>query len=197
MISQDSIKNTLGKVLFFTICLSGITVMAQDQIKPKFIDPANMDLMVKPGDDFTNYAGGVWLQNNPVPEKETTWGSFTILRDFNMKAVHEILEEASADKASPAGSVKRRVGDFYKAAMDSVTIDKLGFSPAKVDFDRAGSVKNKNEVLDEIVYQRTHGVANPLFNFFVGQDRKHPDVMAPQLAQGGTSLPDRDYYSKD
>ena len=28
----------------------------------KFIDPANMDLSVKPGDDFFEYANGGWLK---------------------------------------------------------------------------------------------------------------------------------------
>jgi putative endopeptidase len=156
-----------------------------------------MDVTVKPGDDFQRYAGGVWLKNNPVPAKESTWGSFTILRDFNVKAVREILKEAMADKQAAPGSVKRRVGDFYAAAMDSLTVDKAGFSPVKEDYVRAGSVQNTNQVLDEIVYLRTQGIAGPLFGFFVGQDRKHPNTMVAQLSQGGTSMPDRDYYLKE
>lgn len=168
-----------------------------EKSKPKLIDPANMDVTVKPGDDFQKYAGGVWLKNNPVPAKESTWGSFTILRDFNVKAVREILKEAMADKQAAPGSVKRRVGDFYAAAMDSLAVDKAGFSPVKEDYVRAGSVQNTNQVLDEIVYLRTQGIAGPLFGFFVGQDRKHPNTMVAQLSQGGTSMPDRDYYLKE
>ncbi|MBT1703807.1 M13 family metallopeptidase [Fulvivirgaceae bacterium PWU20] len=155
-----------------------------------------MDFTTKPGDDFMKYAGGVWLQNNPVPGKETRWGSFTILRDFNVKAVRQILEESAADKSAAAGSVKKRVGDFYTAAMDSATVEQQGFNPARPDFERAGSVKSTSEVLDEIINQRTKGIGSPLFGVFVGQDRKHPQTMAVQLSQGGTSLPDRDYYLK-
>ncbi|SCW61814.1 hypothetical protein [Mucilaginibacter sp. NFR10] len=33
----------------------------------KFIDPANMDLSVKPGDDFFEYANGGWLKQNGIP----------------------------------------------------------------------------------------------------------------------------------
>jgi putative endopeptidase len=162
----------------------------------KVIDPANMDFTTKPGDNFMRYAGGVWLDKNPIPDKETRWGSFNMLRDFNIKAVREILLEASADKNAAPGSVKKRVGDFYTAAMDSAAIEQLGFAPAKPDYERAGAVKNTEEVLQEIAYQRTNGIASPLFNFFVSQDRKHPQTMAPQLAQGGISMPDRDYYLK-
>jgi putative endopeptidase len=172
------------------------SVAQQEPSKAKFIDPANMDITVKPGDDFEKYAGGNWLRSNPVPAKETRWGSFTILRDFNVKAVREILSEAAADKNAAPGSVKRRVGDFYTAAMDSLAIEKLGFTPALPDYQRAGAVKTSDEVINEIIYQRSNGVGGPLFGFFVGQDRKHPQTMVVQLSQGGTSMPDRDYYLK-
>lgn len=183
--------------LAFTLLIPcAIAFGQQEKSKAKVIDPANMDFTTKPGDDFMKYAGGVWLQNNPVPGKETRWGSFNILRDFNVKAVRDILVEAAADAKAPAGSVKKRVGDFYAAGMDSLAVEKAGFSPVKADYVRAGSVKNAAEVLDEIVYQRTNAIANPLFGFFVGQDRKQPQTMVVQLAQGGTSMPDRDYYLK-
>src|SRR5258708_7731002 len=111
----------------------------QEKSKAKFLDAANMDITTKPGDDFRRYAGGHWIEKNPVPAKETRWGSFTILRDFNVRAVREILTEASADKTAAVGSVKRRVGDFYAAAMDSLAIEKAGFSPIQEDYRRAGA----------------------------------------------------------
>ncbi|WP_254153769.1 M13 family metallopeptidase [Chryseosolibacter indicus] len=191
---KTALKNTsLIAAMVFT---SAVVFAQKESSKAKVIDPVNMDFTTKPGDDFMKYAGGVWLQNNPVPGKETRWGSFTILRDFNVKAVRQILEESAADKSAAAGSVKKRVGDFYTAAMDSATVEQQGFNPARPDFERAGSVKSTSEVLDEIINQRTKGIGSPLFGVFVGQDRKHPQTMAVQLSQGGTSLPDRDYYLK-
>jgi putative endopeptidase len=181
-----------------TLLFAGAQLFAQQEPgKAKVIDPSNMDFTVKPGDDFMRYAGGTWLQNNPVPPKETRWGSFNILRDFNVKAVRQILEDAAADKQAQPGSVKRRVGDFYTAAMDSLAIEKAGFAPVKEDYMRAGAVKSAADVVNEIAYQRTNAVASPLFGFFVGQDRKLPTNMVVQLTQGGTSMPDRDYYLKN
>ena len=117
------------------LVLIASSAMAQsEKSKAKLIDPANMDVTIKPGDDFQKYAGGVWLKNNPVPAKESTWGSFTILRDFNVKAVREILKDAMADKQAAVGTVKRRVGDFYAAAMDSLAVENAGFSPVKEDY---------------------------------------------------------------
>ena len=47
-----------------------------------------------------------------------------------------------------------------------------------------------------MVYERVNGEASPLFRFGVGQDDKHPNVNIVGFDQGGTSLPDRDYYLK-
>ncbi|RYY63958.1 MAG: M13 family peptidase, partial [Chitinophagaceae bacterium] len=77
-------------LLAFTLAgtgLAGPAAVAQQ----KFIDPANMDLSYKPGDDFYMYSGGTWIRNNPVPAKETRWGAFNQLRDFNINAVKDIL----------------------------------------------------------------------------------------------------------
>nr|WP_068892414.1 M13 family metallopeptidase [Pedobacter panaciterrae] len=177
------------------ILATGYTANAQSPAK--FIDPANMDLSVKPGDDFYAYASGIWIKNNPVPAKETRWGSFNELRDFNINAVKGLLEDAAADKAAPVGSVKKRVGDFFSAAMDSTAIEKLGYTPIKADLEKVKQLKTIQDILDHTVYMRVSGLASPMFGFGVGQDRKNVTKYLPQLGQGGTTLPDRDYYLKD
>lgn len=180
----------------FALLISTSAVAQRETPKAKVLDPANMDLTVKPGDDFMQYSGGTWLQKNPVPPKETRWGAFQILRDFNVKAVSDILVEAGADKNAAEGSVKRRVGDFYAAGMDSLAAEKIGVTPILADLKRAGSVMSSSDVLNEITWQRTNGFGPALFGFVVAQDRKHPSVYAVNLSQGGTSMPDRDYYLK-
>lgn len=163
----------------------------------KYIDPANMDLTVKPGDDFYQYASGTWIKKNPVPAKETRWGTFNELREFNAQAVRSLVEKAAADKTAPAGSVSRRVGDFYAAAMDSITIEKLGYTPIKADLEKIKSINSVQGLLDHIAYMRTSGIGGGLFGFGVGQDRKNVTKYVVNISQGGTSLSDRDYYLKD
>ena len=165
------------------------------QTPAKFIDRANMNLSVKPGDDFVQYSNGTWLKNNVIPAKETRWGSFNQLRDFNINAVKTILEGTQSSQAA-AGSVERRVADFYAAAMDSLTIEKLGFSPIQADLNQINAIQFKSQIITEIARMRKTGAGSPLFSFYVGQDRKQVDKMVPQLGQGGTSLPDRDLYLK-
>ena len=176
------------------LLLLNTALFAQQQ---KFIDPANMDLSAKPGNDFYEYASGTWIKNNPIPAKETRLGSFNILRDFNINAVKSIVEKAAADKKAPAGSVEKRVGDFYAAGMDSIAIEKAGYTPIKADLASIDAVQSVPDLLKQISYLRRKGIASPLYGFYIGQDRKNVAVMIPQLLQGGTFLPDRDNYLKD
>ncbi len=185
------------KRYFAVLGIVAASYTADAQAPMKFIDPANMDLTIKPGDDFYQYANGTWIKNNPVPPKETRWGSFNELRDFNINAVKGLLAEAAADQSAPAGSVKRRVGDFYAAGMDSLTIEKLGYTPIKADLARINKIKDLPGVINEVVYMRTSGISSPIFSFSVSQDRKNVNKYLPSLSQGGTTLPDRDYYLKD
>lgn len=178
------------------IIAMGVSAHAQN-INRKFIDPAQMDFSIKPGDDFYQYASGNWLKNNPVPAKETRWGSFTQLRDFNAQAVKDLVETAAASKTAPAGSIAKRVGDFYAAAMDSITIEQLGYTPIKADLEKIKQINTLQEVLDYTTYMRTHGIGTPMYGFRVAQDRKNIHKYMVHASQGGTTLGDRDYYLKE
>ena len=188
--------------LFFLagLCTFNLQANAQHDSKPVkkpvFIDKSSMDLTKNPGDDFYNYASGTWIKNNPVPAKETRWGSFNLLRDFNINAVKTILAESANNKKAVAGSVEKRVGDFYMAGMDSLSIEKLGYSPIKPDLEKLNQISDLNGIINHAASMRTYGSGSPFFGFSVGQDRKYVKNIVPQLSQGGTTLPDRDYYLK-
>ena len=161
--------------------------------KPKYIDPANMDQSVKPGDNFYLYANGGWLKKNPVPGSKTRWGSFDVLREESSKRMQTLLTDAAKRSSDPK---MQKIGDFYLSGMDTAAIDKLGYQPIKADLQRIDAISSTNGLLNEITSLRTQGVGGALFGFFVTQDRKNVTVYIPQLSQGGTTLPDRDYYIK-
>ena len=194
-------KNYIKLMLFGAICTLSLQVSAQHDSKPvkklTFIDKSSMDLSKKPGEDFYNYASGAWIKNNPVPAKETRWGSFNLLRDFNINAVKTILAESANNKSAAPGSVEKRVGDFYAAGKDSVTIEKLGYSPINSDLAKVAQLSDLKGLINHAAVMRTSGAGSPFFGFFVGQDRKYVKNIVPQLFQGGTTLPDRDYYLKN
>ena len=188
----------ITKLLFTgAVCLT-VTAFVADVTKQgppkKFIDPANMDLSVKPGDNFFDYANGTWVKNNAIPDKQTRWGSFGILAQENTDHLLSILNQVSKLKGQPKGSLKQRVGDMYVSGMDTVTIEKRGYEPIKADLDRISQLNSLDGLINEMTYERAHAIADPLFGVGVRQDSKHPTVYIVGFNQGGTTLADRDYY---
>ena len=163
--------------------------------KMKYIDRANMDPSVKPGNNFYLYANGNWIKNNPVPGSKTRWGAFDALREESSQRLRALLDDAAASRDK--GRVQQMVGNFFTSAMDSTAIEAAGILPIKADLDRIDELKNKQAVLVEIASLRTRGLGHPLFGMIVYQDRKNVNQYIPQLSQGGLTLPDKDYYLKD
>ena len=182
--------------------LSPVSLFAQQQNKltakgshkTKFIDPANMDLSVKPGDNFYLYANGSWIKNTPIPASKTRWGSFDVLAEESSLALKGLLEDAA--KAPDKNSLMKRVGDFYTSAMDSMAIEKLGYKPIKPYLDAITALNSKAQVLKHINYLRAQSVSSPLYRIGVAQDAKDATKYIISIGQGGTTLPDRDYYLK-
>ena len=191
------------KIKLSHMLLSGAVLVTAAAFTPaggpptKFIDPANMDLSVKPGDNFFEYANGTWIKKNDIPAKETRWGSFNILHQENTDKLLKLLNEVSSTPGQPKGSLKQRVGDLYASGMDSLAIEKRGYGPIKPDLARISKITDLNGVINEMIVQRVNGDGSPLFGSGVGADSKHPTVNIVEFRQGGTSLPDRDYYLKD
>ena len=173
--------------------------------KRKFIDPANMDLAVKPGDNFYLYANGAWIKKTPIPASKTRWGSFDALAEESSQALKGLLEEASnypknkidADKKGGTGDLMKRVGDYYASAMDSAAIEKLGYKPIKPYLDAITALGSKAQALKYANTLRAQSVTSPLYRIGVGQDAKDVTKYIISIGQGGTTLPDRDYYIKN
>lgn len=203
-------KLKLNCLLLVIILIISVNTFALDGPKPakskhktaitpkKFIDPANMDRSVKPGDDFFEYANGGWLKQNSIPAKESRWGSTQILRQENRNKLIDLLNEVSQISASqPKGSLKQRVGDLYASGMDSLTIEKRGYEPIKADLQRIDHLKTLDDFINELIYERVYGVDSPIFSSGVEQDEKNVNKYVISLGQSGTTMPDRDYYLKN
>ena len=193
----------MRRILLYTL-LPGLCVLANKNTiaqngnsktaKMKYIDVSNMDMNVKPGDNFYLYANGNWIKNNPVPASKTRWGSFDMLRQTSLDRLKVLCEEASKNQLKD--SVSQRVGDLYASAMDSAVIEQLGYTPIKPELERIAALTTKAQILNEIATQRVKGVGGVLFGFSVEQDDKNVNAYISALRQGGLSLPDRDYYLK-
>src|SRR3989344_9246008 len=89
----------------------------------------NMDTSVRQQDDFYHYANGGWLRKSKIPDNESRWGSFIMLRYDTEKNLKKIVLSLLKNKNPKNGSPQRLVGDFYRSRVDMVMRNKLGHAP--------------------------------------------------------------------
>ena len=131
----------ISKVLLLACCFF-ILQKSNAQTSKKFIDPANMDLTVKPGDNFYLYVNGNWIKNTVIPASKTRWGSFDELRQNTDKDALAILKDAAKNPNYSSKTDQGKAINMYKAAMDTVARNKQGINPIKPYLAKINAVKN-------------------------------------------------------
>ena len=156
------------------------------------VNKADMDMSVRPGDDFYQYAGGGWLKANPMKPEYSSYGVFNDLAETNRKQIRELFENLSQQKHA-FGSVGQKVADLYNMAMDSVRLNKEGAAPLQKDLDKVKAFSKKADFTAFIADQHLYK-GNPFFGIGVDTDLKNSDLNVMWLSAGTSGLPDRDYY---
>ena len=159
------------------------------------VDLAAIDKSASSCTDFYQYANGKWLASHPIPADRSSYGGFTELSDRNQAVLHQIVDQAVAGPPAPAGSVKRKIADFYRSGMNTALIDKAGAAPLAPEFARINAVHDTASLEAEVAHLHSIGVG-AVFGFGVGPDDKDSLRNVAQMTQGGLGLPDQSYYLK-
>src|SRR2546425_12939818 len=69
------------------------------------VDLAGIDKTVNPGDDFNEYASGVWLKATPIPPDKSRYGIATMLSDETLKQTQALLQETAGAGAKAGAEV--------------------------------------------------------------------------------------------
>ncbi len=189
----------MQKTHFISLLIAAALFMASCNSKQKEAaqEPdalvSHIDSTIKPGDDFFMFANNGWFKKNPIPSSEQQNGLWQLIQDTINAQVLNICQSSAALTDAAKGSNKQKIGDFYYSGMDSVTLNKNNITDLKGDLDMIDAIADLNGIVKAASY--VHLVSGaPLFNFYVGQDDKISSKYAAFIAQGGLSLPDRNYY---
>ncbi len=168
----------------------------QEKTMTKALDPANMDLNIKPGDDFFRFVNGNWIKNNPVPPEYSSYGAFTVLYEENEKMLQTLVKEVSADKEAAEGSISQKIRDFYNSGMDTMRIEELGITVLQPEFDEINNLQSATDISRHIAVMQQKGLS-PLFYLFTAADQSDSKWNIANFWQGGLGLPDVTYYTDE
>ncbi len=182
-------------LILAVVLLSSVPAAQQPALKSG-LDPAGFDKSVRPQDDLFRYVNGTWLAKTELPADRAIYGTFVQLSDKAEADLYAIIEELAGDRNKKPGSVAQQVGDFYSSFIDEAKVNAAGAAPLKTHLAEIDAIKTPAEMATLIGKLTMLGLPGPVGGF-IEADAGDPTKVALYLQQGGTALPDRDYYLKD
>ncbi|MBR6010265.1 MAG: M13 family metallopeptidase [Alphaproteobacteria bacterium] len=179
---KNKLLNIIGIIAVSVAALMAIFITKEKTMQVG-IKTENMDMTVKPGKDFYDYATSGWRKNNPLPDDYTRYGSFEKLDEENNKRVREIVEKDNG-----------KIGLLYNIAMDEEKLNADKTSPVQKYLDEIDSIKTKEDLPKYL--GNMHKFSSAFWGDGVGLDEMDSNHYLYNIGQGGTGL-SRDYYFDD
>ena len=195
-------NKSISRLLLLTVLATGILSCSKKQEMKKEIAQtekipgivlSNMDTTVDPKEDFYNYVNGNWVKHSKIPDDETRWSGFTILRKETRKDMLNIMENAQKSDAYKEGSDQKKAVLIYESKLDSVARNKEGIEPLKPALDAINGIKTVRDM--QTVMMKTPGVSDPFFGIGSGPNLNNSTMNVAWIGTGDLGLPDRDYYT--
>jgi putative endopeptidase len=177
------------------LCAAALAASAQPELKSG-LDLSTLDRSIRPQDDLYRFANGGWLARTEIPLDRVSYTAFIELLDKAESDIRAIVEEAAAAPDRRKGSAAQQIGDLYASMMNRDRIEELGATPIRPQLDTIEAIGTPTELAAEAGYLSSVAGGGP-FAGFVAEDARSPGQLVVHLSQGGTLLPDRDYYLKD
>ena len=177
----------MKKILFcLVMTFVGMTGMAQ-------VNKAEMDLSVKPGDDFWQYAVGGWLKNNPLDKEHPENGAFTDLEEMNKDRINKVIMMYAEKRDLAQGSDGQKIGSLYRLYMDSIGRNKMGYEPILPYLKQVRNIKTRQEALQLMYKFDALGFNTAPFGIGLSLNPYNSSEYQMTAGHGGASLP-QEYY---
>jgi len=160
------------------------------------LDPRSFDTSVRPQDDLFRHVNGGWLAKTEIPAERAVYGTFVELSDRVEANLYALIEELSGDRNKQPGSTAQQVGDLFAAFVDEPRLDALGAAPLEPRLREIDALQTTRALAELVGRWSMIGLPGPVGGF-IEADAGDPNRVVLYLVQGGTALPDRDYYLED
>src|SRR5271170_4142837 len=155
-------------------------------------DTTSLDKTVDPCNDFYKFACGKFAANHPIPADQAGVDQFYALYNVNTQALKGILNKAAAGGAGRS-SDEQKIGDYYKACMDTDAINAKGLAPLEPLLKEIDAVKSRDQFPALIGKLQRIGV-NVFFGYGEQQDFNDASKQIAFVSQAGLGMPEKDYY---
>jgi putative endopeptidase len=179
------------------LCAAGLALAqpTAPAAPPRFgawgVDLTAGDRSVKPGDSFFDYANGAWFAKAEIPGDQPMAGVGIDLYNRTQAELRAVIEE---DARAPKTALGAKIGGLYRSYTDEARLEALDDRPLQADLARVKAASSRSD-LARLMGESQGAFGSSFFKAGVVPDAKSPDREALTLLQGGTGLPDRDYYS--
>ncbi|WP_323787322.1 M13 family metallopeptidase [Psychroserpens sp.] len=151
----------------------------------------NMDTTVNPKEDFYNYVNGNWAKSTAIPDDETRWGGFGVLRKATRKDVLEIVNTSKELGTYAEGTDQKKALLIFETELDTIARNEAGIQPLQPLLDKINGIKNIEDM--QTVYASTMGVAAPFAGIGASTNMSDSSMNIAWVFPGGLGL-QRDYY---
>ncbi|MBX2828791.1 MAG: M13 family metallopeptidase [Flavobacteriaceae bacterium] len=183
---------TTGLLMAFA-CADGEKKDAEND-EPHGIILANMDTSVSPKNDFYNYVNGTWLKNNTIPEDQTRWGGFGVLRKSTDKDVLGILAKAKESGKYAPETDQAKALAIFETKLDTAARNAAGIAPLQPILDKIDAVQNIED-FQKLMTQNAIEVGQPFLGLAAFSDPSNSSMNACYITPGGLGM-QREYYLK-
>lgn len=164
-----------------------VTVSIYSQIE-------NMDLSVRPQDDFYNYVNGTWMKKTEIPGDRGRWGSFDQLREHTDTFTLGLLNRLVKSNFQ-TGSDEQKIKSLYQAFLNWDTRNAAAINPLNPYFIEIDKIKNRADFYNFLTVLAKEGL-DPFVGTWVYSHMKRSNEQAAYLGDPNLAL-GRDYFQKE
>jgi putative endopeptidase len=160
-------------------------------LQPFRFSAADLDTSKNACVDLAANANDKWLAANPIPADQTGWGAASLLRDRSLQVQQQLAGQIAAQR-NPTG-IRKIIADIWATGMDEKKLNEQGIAPLA---DRLAAIDALTDgaTVAALLRKLASRGENPLFEFGPEADFKDSTMNMAYAEQGGTNLPDKEYY---
>ncbi len=202
--AQPTAVLSTAALIVFALLTVGLPGVAQQPAAPAVtaapveekplpgLDLSSIDVSADPCTDMYKFACGKFTANHPIPPDQPDVDPFYVLYNVNTQELNAILNKTETAAASRTPD-EQKIGDYFKACMDTSAIDASGLKPIQPLLDEIDGLTSRAQLLPLLGKLQREGV-DAFFGYGEQQDFKDASKQIAVIAQGGLGMPEKDYY---